>query len=163
MTKFSTDHQPDAQNRSGGRKKSILSVLSELTGDTFQIELSRTDKMRIIECMMEKTEPELKEISDNVEMPIFTRLVAKRVHDDLALGLIANLETILDRVYGRPAQNKIIEHKGKVTHVMGTLEATISLLARRNGAGRGESAGSGGIIEGHSTRGPVLAAPVHTG
>ncbi len=155
---FTSEYQPD--NR--GRKKSILTVLGELTGDRFQIELSRTDKMRILECMIEKSQDELKEISEDKQMPIFTRLVAKRVHDDLELGLISSLETLLDRVYGRPAQNKIIEHKGKITHVMGSLEATISLLARRDGNGGSTGDRSGSIDAGHSSGGLVLAAPVHT-
>ena len=105
---FSAENQP--ANR--GRKKSILGVLSELTGDNFKRELSREQKMEIIEVMTEKSSEELAEIYNNKLNPIFIRMVANAIKTSMEAGDVKILETIWDRVYGKPAQN--LNHGGQV-------------------------------------------------
>ncbi len=98
---FTAENQP--ANR--GRKKSILGVLSELTGDNFKRELSREQKMEIIEVMTEKSSEELSEIYNNKLNPIFIRMVANAIRTSMDNGDVKILETIWDRVYGKPEQS----------------------------------------------------------
>lgn len=99
-TRFSSTNQP--ANR--GRKKSILTVLSELTGESFKKELSREQKMDIVEVMVEKSSEELSEIYNNKANPIFIRMIANAIKTSMENGDVKILETIWDRVYGRPSQ-----------------------------------------------------------
>lgn len=99
--RFTSENQP--ANR--GRKKSILGVLSELTGDNFKRELSREQKMEIIEVMTEKSSEELSEIYNNKLNPIFIRMVANAIKSSMDNGDVKILETIWDRIYGKPAQS----------------------------------------------------------
>jgi len=104
---FTKDNQPANK----GRKKSILGVLSELTGDNFKRELSREQKMEIIEVMTEKSSEELSEIYNNKANPIFIRMIANAIKSSIENGDVKVLETIWDRVYGKPAQS--VNHGGQ--------------------------------------------------
>ncbi len=106
---FTSTNQP--ANR--GRKKSILGVLSELTGDNFKRELSREQKMEIIEVMTEKSQEELHEIFNNKLNPIFIRLVANAIRTSMENGDVKILETIWDRVYGKAVQPLAHQDGGK--------------------------------------------------
>lgn len=107
---FTSENQP--ANR--GRKKSVLNHLSELTGEAYKLELSQGDKYRIVECILEKSEEELKEIEADATKPMFLRYLAKAMQDGFAVGKLEILETIFDRVYGRPKQDTKVHHTGEM-------------------------------------------------
>lgn len=106
---FSAVNQPEGR----GRKKSILGVLSELTGNNFKRELSREQKMAIIEVMTEKSQEELAEIYNNKLNPIFIRMIANAIKTSMEAGDIKILETIWDRVYGKAVQQQDITSGGE--------------------------------------------------
>lgn len=100
-TRFSAENQP--ANR--GRKKSILNHLAELTGESYKLELTKADKYRIIESLIEKSEEELDEVTKDKTKPMFVRMVAEAVKDQAGKCSVILLETIFDRIYGRPTQD----------------------------------------------------------
>jgi len=98
--RFSKNNQP--KNR--GRKKSILRHLGELTGETFRVELTKEDKYRIIESLIEKSEIELAEIIKDKTRPIFVRSIATALQNEMKLKDLSITTIVLDRVHGRPKQ-----------------------------------------------------------
>ncbi len=112
--RFTSENQPANK----GRKKSILSHLSELTGESYKLELSKADKYRIIESLIEKSEEELEEVIADKSKPMFVRMVAEAVKDQAGKCSVILLETIFDRIYGRPTQDVKTTMAGEVDFIV---------------------------------------------
>jgi len=111
---FSKENQP--ANR--GRKPGILGQITRLTGEEFKISLTRNEKHQLIESVLERTPSELQELVDNPEMPAFIIAIAKAMLKDIELASIATVETLFDRVFGRPKQDVSQTIKGEVDFIV---------------------------------------------
>jgi hypothetical protein len=106
--KFSKTNRP----KNPGRKKSILRHLSELTGEQYRVELSKADKHRIIESMLEKTKDELQAIHQDESRPIFMRIIANAIRTEMLAGDLKVMDSILNRVHGTPTQSTMLTGAG---------------------------------------------------
>lgn len=98
---FTSENQP--ANR--GRKPSIFKRLPELMGAEWQVHLTKEDKHRIFEALIEKTPEELKKISEAEEQPVLIKIVAEAILKNELKNLNLDILTIiLDRVHGKPKQ-----------------------------------------------------------
>ena len=86
-----------------GRPPKVLTVLQEKLKITFDVNISWTDKRQIIESMLELRVSQLEKIAKNGNSPAFMVAVAKAIIRDTKNGEISVLETIFNRLHGRPA------------------------------------------------------------
>ncbi len=129
---FSSTNQPEKR---GVRPPSMLKVLEQATGIEFKVNLPKAEKFTILECMMEKSEDELDKIIADKESPIFMRTLAKSFKQSLASGSLGSLETILDRIFGRPKQDLSAT-------MTGNMEYTINFAGNRFRDRRGGNKGN---------------------
>jgi hypothetical protein len=109
--KFSSDNQPTKR-----RQKNILTRLQELVGEEYKVELSKADKFKILESMLEKSQDELNLIMADSGAPIFMRMLARGIKDNYDRKRVDILDTIFDRVYGRPKQDLSAHMSGEMTY-----------------------------------------------
>lgn len=99
--------KPWVKGQSGnpkGRPKRALKELQEKAGVDFQVHLSRADKTRILESMMEMNLADLKSIATDGRAPAFMVVLANAIKTDVAKGKMDSLIMLMDRFYGRPVQ-----------------------------------------------------------
>lgn len=91
----------------GGRKPSIYTQLKKLTKKEFEVELTKEDYERTFAWVLEQTPNTLadlgkKEVRDNI--PFFMLSLIKAITSDMDNGNINNLNSIMDRVFGKTVQ-----------------------------------------------------------
>lgn len=111
--RFTSDNQPANK----GRKKSIINQLAELRGEQFKAELSKDELHGVINSLWEKSMPELKEIWDDNERPVFMRLAANAMVTDIKKGELSRFNNLMNVVYERAAAKLEVNHTGTITHV----------------------------------------------
>ena len=93
-----------------GRPKNILKQLEEITGEKFDVKISKDDKLRILEWLSECSINQLVEIAKDKDQPILASAYATAMLRDLKRGNTFGIEAVMDRVVGKPRQT--IEQKG---------------------------------------------------
>lgn len=115
--KFSKDYQP----KNKGMKKSIINKLLE----EYQIAnqgktISKDDRYKLILNLLDKNEMDLLAIKNNKTMPVFLVCVAGAILSDMTKGQVSTIETVWNRLFGKPTEEVQVSNKdGKpfVTHV----------------------------------------------
>ena len=96
--------KPGETHNPNGRPKKIITRLSEQIGMEFGIELSKADMYQLIQWALERNEPELTQITENAENPMFLINIAECLINDKKNKRLTTVETIFDRVFGKPKQ-----------------------------------------------------------
>jgi hypothetical protein len=99
-----TPWQPGQSGNPNGRPPNLLRRLEKAIGKDFKVRLSMRDKMQIIEAMLELTLSELKVIASNDNSPAFLVMTANAIEKDVQQGRMTTVESLADRVMGRPPQ-----------------------------------------------------------
>jgi hypothetical protein len=87
-----------------GRPPKIINRLEKLIGYEFGLELSRQDKMQIIEWCLERTKEEVDAIRGDKNTPAFIVAIMSGIIRDAKTGSLSALSMIFDRAYGKPTQ-----------------------------------------------------------
>lgn len=104
--KFSSENQP--QNR--GRKPSIYKYVKDLTGKKIAPEMSREDYYKVIRFLMESTPEDLDVLiknpdgTPNKKTPLWVLNVVSAINSDIRYGRTCTVDSLLDRVFGKPTQ-----------------------------------------------------------
>ena len=96
--------EPGESGNPLGRPKMALKQLAEKAGVDFQVHLTRTDKTRILESMMEMTMGQLKSIATDPRAPAFMVVIATAIKGDIKSGSFRTIDMLMDRFYGRAVQ-----------------------------------------------------------
>lgn len=99
-----TPWEPGESGNPKGRPPNLLRKLENAIGKDFKVTLSMNDKMQIIEAMLELTLGELKVIATNDNSPAFLVMTANAIKKDISQGRMTTVESLADRVMGRPKQ-----------------------------------------------------------
>ena len=107
-TRFSSTYQPE--NR--GRKKSLFRQLVEGWGDDPNTpKPSREDIQKMMLFLMERTAKEIKEIGEDENTPIWVKSIIVAIVEDMKNGRVTTINTLFDRVFGKPSQTAEIDAK----------------------------------------------------
>lgn len=69
------------------------------------LQLTKTDTANLLACLLTCNEQQLHALSRNPKVPIAIKIVIKRLQEDAAMGNMAALERIWDRVFGKAAMS----------------------------------------------------------
>jgi hypothetical protein len=97
----------DPRRNMRGAPKSNLSQLEELIGVKFDIALTKNDKYKIIESLLETPLSDLKHIAESQSAPVFIVNIAMAVLSDTKSGKTNTLDSLLDRFFGRARQENV--------------------------------------------------------
>ncbi len=118
---FSSTRQP--KNR--GRKPALYKQLLKTTDKRVEIELSKEDYYKVIRYLMERTPGELKRIAKDENIPVWVSNIISAIFMDMKAGRINTLNTVFDRLFGKPTQ--VFEGKIEST-VNHNIEVDVSIL-----------------------------------
>lgn len=94
--------KPGQSGNPAGRPKKTITRLEEVIGQTFSVQLSKSDKMQIIESMLEMSLKQLEVIAKDKETPVFMVMIANAIVGDIQRKNMATANDILNRIYGKP-------------------------------------------------------------
>lgn len=107
-TRFSKTNQP----KNKGRKRKLISTISEdLKKEGFE-EASPENIKRLYETFLNLTEDKLRELFADAKQPILVKILVKSVLSDRAFEVV---ESIIDRAHGKAMQTAKVEHSGEIT------------------------------------------------
>jgi len=87
-----------------GRPPDMLKQLMKRANVEFNVELTKKDKYRILESMMEMSVNQLMKLGKDKDCPIFMAGIAKAMYTDFNNGKTPMLDKLFDRFFGRAAQ-----------------------------------------------------------
>lgn len=102
----------ETANPNGRPKKLLSSLLAELRDAGYQ-SVKPVNVIEAYELLFWLDESQIKIIAEDLERPMIVRIVAKSMTREE--GTLQVLETMLDRVHGRPTQKVVEEIKGEMT------------------------------------------------
>lgn len=105
----------DPSPNPNGRPPSLLAKLGEKVGVDFQVQLSMADKQKVLEAMLEMTLAQIVKLHNDPNTPAFMVLVAKAISEDHKAGSMSSVETIFNRIHGRPRVTADIELNGEIS------------------------------------------------
>lgn len=103
-TRFSSTNQPE---RRGTRGPSILNEIGELCGIEFGVRMNKKDRINVLSWIIERPRSELVRLRDSESSPIFVKALAGKLIDDLNQNKAEGIAYILERIDGRPVQQKL--------------------------------------------------------
>lgn len=116
--RFSSDNQP--QNR--GRKPSIYKYIKDITGKKIAPEMSKEDYHKVIRFLMESTPETLEGLvknpdgTPNKKTPIWVLNVVSAINSDIRYGRTYTVDSLFDRVFGKPTQQIESEVNAQITN-----------------------------------------------
>ncbi len=119
--RFSATRQP----KKAGRKPTLYKQLFKTSSRRVEVELSKEDYYKVIRYLMERTPGELKRIAKDENIPVWVSNIISAIFMDVKAGRINTLNTVFDRLFGKPTQ--IIEGKIEST-VNHNIEVDLSIL-----------------------------------
>ena len=93
-----------------GRPKKVIDRLEEMIGRKFEVNLSRADKMQIIESMLELSLSQLAAIATDKESPVFMVLIANAIRGDIERKNLVTANELLNRLYGKSSVRLEVEN-----------------------------------------------------
>ena len=112
------EFKPGQSGNPKGAPKKVMTRLAEITESEYGVKLTKSDKYDLIEFCLEKNQVELKAIVDDLESPSFLVVIAKAIIKDIKDSRIATVETIFDRVFGRPVQAHAIDPENNILELI---------------------------------------------
>lgn len=101
-----------------GRPKSVLKKLENLVGQEFKVYLSKADKLRIIESMLEMSINQLGIIAQDKESPAFMVVLANSIRGDIERKKMSTVDELFSRFWGRPGKEEMQEADHKEDALM---------------------------------------------
>ncbi len=90
-----------------GRPKKLHPTLMKTTA------YSKSQIVDIIQYMVSLTEKQLNEILDDANSTVFEKTIASAIKKSISKGYLDSIETLLNRVYGKPNESLDITSNGK--------------------------------------------------
>ena len=106
--RFTSENQPPNAGRKPSRFKAILDTIEAQTGEP----LSHEEYNRVIIQMLTLTPEELIKVAKDERTPTAIVAVASSIAGDIENQNIGNIETLLNRVFGKEAQKHEISGSG---------------------------------------------------
>lgn len=120
---------PDPRRNVFGQPKSNLKKLEEMIGVQFDIALTKADKFKIMESMLETPLDELKHIAESKSAPVFIVNIAMAMVKDIQAGRTNTLDSLIDRFFGKARQESVfIGDKENPVAMNVTQESTLLIL-----------------------------------
>ena len=101
--------KPGESGNPNGAPVKTVNKLADMVQRDFGLKLTKGDKFQIIESMLEKSNEELQLIIDDTTSPVFMVSIATAIKNDISQKRINTVESIFDRVFGRPKQTQAID------------------------------------------------------
>ena len=102
--RFSSDNQP----QNSGRKPSVYKYIKDITGKKVAPEMSKEDYYKVIRFLMEST--------PNKKTPVWVLNVVSAINADIRYGRTYTVDSLFDRVFGKPTQQIESEVNAQVTN-----------------------------------------------
>jgi hypothetical protein len=96
-----------------GRPKKVINRLETLIGRKFDVQLTKADKMQIVESLLELSLDQLKAIATDKETPVFMVLIATAIRGDIERKNLTTANELLNRLYGKPG-TPLTKEEGEV-------------------------------------------------
>lgn len=116
--RFTSENQP----KNPGRKPSIYKYVKDITGKKIAPEMSKEDYHKVIRFLMEST-PEILEGlvknpdgTPNKKTPVWVLNVVSAINADIRYGGTYTVDSLFDRVFGKPTQQIESEVNAQVTN-----------------------------------------------
>lgn len=116
--RFSSDNQP----KNSGRKPSVYKYIKDITGKKVAPEMSKEDYYKVIRFLMESTPETLKGLVENKDgtlnkkTPVWVLNVVSAINADIRYGRTYTVDSLFDRVFGKPTQQIESEVNAQVTN-----------------------------------------------
>lgn len=116
--RFSSDNQP----QNSGRKPSVYKYIKDITGKKVAPEMSKEDYYKVIRFLMESTPETLeglvknKDGTPNKKTPVWVLNVVSAINADIRYGRTYTVDSLFDRVFGKPTQQIESEVNAQVTN-----------------------------------------------
>ncbi len=116
--RFTSDNQP----KKNGRKPSLYKYIRKLTGMSVNVELEKSDYLKIIQFLMEKSPKELKPFlqdqsgNQNENTPMWILAIISAINADVRYGRTSTVEMLFDRVFGKAVQPIEGDFNGTLTN-----------------------------------------------
>jgi len=104
LNKSNFKAHPENINRKG-RPKKVFNQMTEMIDSTYKIQITKAQKIQVIERLLEMPVNELTKLSTLSETPAFILCISNAILKDIKAGRINTVETIFDRIFGRPHQS----------------------------------------------------------
>lgn len=95
---------PGQSGNPAGRPVSIANYLSTRYPEFEGITLTKGEAAKLLVCISSLTMPEVRRLANSEDVPAFLALAAKAIETSHKNGDLAALNSILDRLFGRPTQ-----------------------------------------------------------
>lgn len=115
--RFTSENQP----KKNGRKPSMYKQLKELTGKKVDYELSKEDYYKTIRFLLERSKGELNKIMadanrEDSTTPIWVCNIISAIFTDIRYGRTYTVDSLFDRVFGKPTQQIESEVNAQITN-----------------------------------------------
>ena len=90
--------------KNGGRPKNIITRLETALGREFKVSFSKSDKLAIMESMLEMSLSQLAQIVQDKDAPVFMVVMANSIKGDIERKNMKTVDELFARFYGRPGK-----------------------------------------------------------
>ena len=104
-TRFGEGQDPSEVGKKGGRRKSIIKKLKEISDEEFDEEFSEASILRLIKSMLFRSTDELTAVKEDKTLPVIVVVIASAILHDISKGSLLSANSILDRVMGKANEN----------------------------------------------------------
>lgn len=117
--------KPGQSGNPKGRAKKYLTSVTDKTG------YANSEIQDCIKSMLRMTTPEIKQILKDDSIPVLEKIIASGIQSDIEKGELRNLETLMNRSYGKPKESIELDASGNLG-LTPELEAAAKILHERN-------------------------------
>ncbi|MBL7795372.1 MAG: hypothetical protein JNJ90_02620 [Saprospiraceae bacterium] len=110
---------PGQSGNPAGRPVSIVTYLSEYYPEMQGTTLTKGEAAKLLVCLSSLPMPDVRRLASSEDVPAFLALAAKAIETSHRNGDLAALNSILDRLFGRPSQPLGNDEENPLTHTGG--------------------------------------------
>jgi len=96
--------KPGETHNPNGRPKKQITKIAEITQRDYGVKLTKADIYQMIQHCLEMDLAKLNKIVRDETEPVFMLCIAKAIINDIKKGNITTVESIFDRIFGKPSQ-----------------------------------------------------------